>query len=80
MLFTREDLDEAGAITQAAVDRECRLMKVPYALTAQWVGELYLLAKAAPPSHSLEKLPVGVFAEVQLGRHIEDKLMFRFQF
>lgn len=80
MLFTAADLDASGKITQAAVDREVIMMKVPYTMSAEWVHALYLLASQAPPSHTLEKVPPGVFAEVQLGRHIEDKLIFRFAF
>lgn len=80
MLFTRADLNVAGYITQNAVDRECAMMRLPYVISADWVHSLYLLAQQAPPSHTLEKVPPGIYAEVQLGRHIEDKLMFRFAF
>jgi hypothetical protein len=80
MRFTTQDVDEWGVITQAAVNRECALLRLPYTLNAQWVHQLYILARQAPASDTVEVVPEGVYAEVQLGRHVEHKLMFRFAF
>lgn len=80
MLFKQEDLDEQGYVTPGAIEREARLMRVPFRVTPEFLHTLYEIAVQFPEEQSTEKMPPGRYIELQVGRHIENKFMFRFLF
>ena len=80
MQFTAGDLDVDGLVTQTAIDRETKLMGTPFPVTPSFLQQLYLIASLLPEQDTNEQLPRGRYIEVQVGRHIEHKFMFRFNF
>jgi NADH:ubiquinone oxidoreductase subunit 6 (subunit J) len=80
MRFTTEDLDVDGLVTRTAIERETKLLCVPFAVTPLFLAQLYLIAVTVPVEQSNENIPPGHYIELQVGRHVESKYIFRFIF
>lgn len=80
MRFTVDDLDVEGLVKEEAIERENRLLRVPFPVSPSFLKQLYTIACTAPEEDSNEKLLPGRYIEVQVGRHVDSKYMFRFIF
>lgn len=70
-VFKLEDFDADGKVRPSAILREIAILNPRFLVTPDLVHELYLMARKH--CHGTD-----LYIELQVGRSVEDKLMFRF--